>query len=90
MNTSLYPPNCGKDHVGAQTEMRRQLVTPQKKAAKTQTVKAKDAYKDDWEKSQVYRKALKVEAEKRGIPFVDPVSDEEEYGDDSSTQGTIV
>lgn len=41
----------------------------------------KDAYKDDWELSQVYRKALKREADKRGIEFVDPVSDEENMDD---------
>ena len=35
----------------------------------------------------MYRNALKAEAERRGIAFVDPVSDDEQAGDDdSSTQ----
>lgn len=64
------------------------LKTPVKKSRPVQTVKAKDAYKEDWEKALVYRNALKAEAEKRGLAFVDPVSDEENAGpdDDSSTQ----
>ena len=53
---------------------------------RTQTVKAKDAYKEDWERAQVYRRALREEAERRGITFVDPVSEEEEQsGEDDST-----
>ena len=56
MNTSIYPPNCGKDHFGAQTDIRKKLVTPQKKKTiAVQTCKPKDQYKDDGEKSLVYR-----------------------------------
>lgn len=51
-----------------------------------QTVKPRDEYKDDWEISQVYRKALRAECEKRGHVFVDPVPEHERIDDDSSTQ----
>lgn len=85
MNTSIYPPNCGKEHTGIQTDPRSKLRTPIKKSKNVQTVNPKDAYRDDWEKSQVYRKALKLEAEKRGIAFVDPVSEDENMDDESST-----
>ena len=57
------------------------MKTPQKKSKNVQTVNPKDAYKDDWEVSQVYRRALKEEAEKRGIAFVDPIQDEEDVDD---------
>lgn len=73
--------------MGIQTDPRAKLKTPVKKSKPVQTVKAKDAYKEDWEKALVYRNALREEAEKRGIAFVDPVSDDENVGDDdSSTQ----
>jgi hypothetical protein len=89
MNTSLYAPNCGKEHFGIQTDMRRKLTTPKKKAIAVQTCKPKDQYKDDWEKSLVYRTALRLEAGKRGVEFEDPISDNENHDDDTSTQNSL-
>lgn len=85
MNTSIYPPGCNKEHIASQT-MYRKLNTPKKVSKNVQTVKPRDEYKDDWEISQVYRKALRAECEKRGHVFVDPVPEHERIDDDSSTQ----
>lgn len=57
MNTSVYAPNCGREHMAIQTEVRRG--TPKQVSKNVQTVRPKDDYKDDWEISLVYRKALK-------------------------------
>ena len=57
MNTSVYAPGCGREHMAIQTEVRRG--TPKQVSKNVQTVRPKDDYKDDWEISLVYRKALK-------------------------------
>ena len=49
-------------------------------------MKPRDDYKEDWEVSLVYRRALRAECEKRGHVFVDPVPEHERIDDDSSTQ----
>lgn len=75
MNTSQYP--AGQSG---------RKPTPMKVSKNVQTVKARDEYKDDWEVSLVYRRALRFECEKRGQTFVDPVPEHERIDDDSSTQ----
>mgnify|MGYP001214906321 CR=1 FL=1 len=60
--------------------------TPKKISKNVQTVKARDDYKDDWEISLIYRRALRLECENRGHTFVDPVPEHERIDDDSSTQ----
>ena len=37
-----------------------------------------DAYKDDWEDSVIYKKAMKAEAIKRGLPYEEFEVDEDE------------
>lgn len=75
----MFPPGAPINHMGCQTDPKiTRAKTPPKKSTKCQTIKAKDAYKDDWEKSVVYRKALRGEADKRGVPFKDPVSDDDD------------
>ena len=77
--TSLYGPNAPIRHTDTQTDPRiTRTLTPHKKRMGTQTVKPKDAYKEDWERSAVYRRALKEEAMKRNLEYIDPLGEQED------------
>lgn len=56
-----------------------------------QTERLKDMYKDDWLHSQVYKNALRAEAEKRGIPAATlALSDEESMSDDEGNTTSLL
>ena len=64
-------------------------LTPERKQQKNQTEKLKDMFKEDWNLSQVYKRALRLEAENRGIPAVtlnlaDDTMSEEDEGNTTS------
>lgn len=55
--------------------------TPPKRSIRMQTEKPRarmDVYKEDWVESLVFKRAVKAEAIKRGLPFEEVETDEEE------------
>lgn len=56
-----------------------------------QTERLKDMYKEDWLHSQVYKNALRAEAEKRGIPAASlALSDDESVSEDEGNTTSVL
>mmetsp|Transcript_1923 Transcript_1923/g.2745 ORF Transcript_1923/g.2745 Transcript_1923/m.2745 type:complete len:138 (-) Transcript_1923:1382-1795(-) len=76
-----------KNEIACQTEKKyTRRVTPVKKNKNFQTEKQRttlDAYKEDWANSAIYKRAMRVEAIRLGLPIEEYETDDDQEDDEA-------